>query len=639
MGRIVDPIALDPVDFLPKGTELDLTREGLKVLDADFGEADVELAMQRAELGEMPVGWHPPDTQTVLKLGVGQEGDVDLPTAAHLLQAKYGEINTPGTEHWMRRDFIVGGNFAGSLGKQVKKASLSGLGAWQRGECPDVVLQMLTGPYWYATVEEESDIFKSEEGARELIFELAEILGTAPGLIRIWIKNEGEEHWRGLIFAAESRDHPQDDTADTTAALAYDAVDLTLKGGAEEAEREGEKVVRYEGLAASWLTILDSEKAGVGHMTHKGVRRLWMRIWDPGAAAGGVQLRLRWRSLGSLYWSDENPIIPTPLVDAWAMVDLDECRPEQAAVGDERWQWQLQVRRAGTATTSPAAIEIQRVYPLPTEQYALLKARGTSAAADTQSAKSPGTVANDAVSGLVAWSNPSNAISSNNSRATAAIGAPGKETSQVLVASDFGFEIPEDATIAAIIPEVERSSVSGKHKDLAVKVQGGIGSTKLPNLASPDLWPSEDQYQAYGASNPLWGQEWQPPQINEDLEFLFSAKGVEAGTAGVDDIRVTVGFTEAGDENRICFTTRSAEMRTNGAFRQHPEDDVWGRVITEGGGFLPFAPPSGLEGRKMRGILIPTQGDLELRADNGSNPVSAQVFHRPAYHFARGSAD
>lgn len=135
---IVDPLTLDPVEFLPNGAELDLAGAGFRVLDADFGDADVELEMVRQALGETPTSYHPPNTVT--------KGEVDLPTAAYKLAQKIGEINTPGTEHWLRRDFDykAGGVFAGSLGKRVYKATLSGMGGWQRGESPDVTLTLVT---------------------------------------------------------------------------------------------------------------------------------------------------------------------------------------------------------------------------------------------------------------------------------------------------------------------------------------------------------------------------------------------------------------------------------------------------------------------------------------------------------------
>jgi hypothetical protein len=634
--RIVDDVILDPVEFVSDRAELNLSEAGLEVRAANWGDAAIEAFMVRQQLGEEPADRHPPNREVVLKLGVRDEGEVDLPSVAYRLQQKFGLMQREGG--WLRRDFIVGGNFTGSLGIQVKKAALSDFAGWQAGESPDVTLSLTCGPYWYATEEIESDIFESDESDRELIFELAEVLGTAPGLIRVRASDDGEEAWRGLIFAAESRDHPQDETADTTAALAYDAVDLTLKGGAVEEEREGEKVVRHESLTAGWLTILDSEIDGVGHMTHRGVRRLWTRIWDPGEEAGGVQLRLRWRALGSLVWS-ENSILSTPLVDDWAMVDLGEARPEPAALGDERWEWQVQAR----ALSGTGVIDLQRIYPLPTEQYAMVKAPDVSAGADVQSTKPPGTA--DAAEGSD-WVNPNNIKNSDNSYATAALTVAGlgnPQNSGQLIMKNFGFALPEDATVLGFMCQIERKSSEalGVKETTLSPIKSGVIHGGLKNRReSSAWWSTSDEIETFGSATDLWGLSWEPKDIN-DSEFGIALSVCAGGkyktpTASVDFCQLVIYYTEAADENRVCFATRSIELRSDGIYRQHPDDDVWGALVPEG--FLPYAPPSGLEERKVRGIVIPTQGDLTSLGDSGSNQLSSQIFYRPGYHFSREAA-
>ena len=104
--QIIDKLVLDAADFLPNGAELDLTAAGFQILDADFGDADVEVELMRQALGETPTSYHPPNTVTTLKLSVRKEGEVDLPTAAHELAQKVGEINTPGTEHWLHGAYL-----------------------------------------------------------------------------------------------------------------------------------------------------------------------------------------------------------------------------------------------------------------------------------------------------------------------------------------------------------------------------------------------------------------------------------------------------------------------------------------------------------------------------------------------------
>ena len=630
MSRIVDPIVLDPVEFVPYGAELDLSGDGYRILDADFGEADVELQLQRAALGGVPVGWHPDDTQTTLKLEIQPENGVSLPNAAYWLQQKLGEINEPGTEHWLRRDFLTGGEFAGSLGRQVKKVTWSGMGAWQRGDSPDISLQFVTGPYWYATTELESKEF-TENSKRELIWELSEVLGTAPGLIRVIVKNEGDEDWRALEGCIESRDY----SGDPTAAPVYACTALTPKGGAEEAEREGEKVIRHKGLTAGWLTVLDSEIAGVGHMTHRGGRRLKFRIYDPGSKPGDVQLRLRWRALGTVQW-EENKIKPTPLVDGWSIVDLGEVRPERAARGEQRWEWQVQAR----AVSGAGIIDLARTRIYSTEQMAVVTAPYTPLVPDAQSAKAPGEAASAGGSGGE-WKNPKNVLTSNNSRATAEP-EPVKmgpfltlDITEDLHVTKFGFAIPEEGTkITGVAVEIERSAEGeGFLKDRSVNLLNGIGIAG--SLASPATWPTTDETMIYGGSTNLWGLALSPAAVNA-AAFGVAIQCIGSGIARIDSVRIIVYYTQATDENRVCFASRSAEFRTNGPVRQHPTDDVWGELVPVG--FNPYAPPSGLEERAVRGMIVPSQGDLGELPDKGSNKLSAVVKYRPAYLYAREAA-
>ncbi len=629
---IVDSLILDPADFVPNGAELDLSGAGFRVLDANFGDADVELELQRQAIGEVPTTYHPPNTVTTLALGVRAEGDVDLPTAAHQLAAKVGEINTPGTEHWLRRDFEVGGSFAGPLGKRVYKATLSGLGAWQRGDSPDVVLTLVTGPYWYATVEQESAVFESEAGARELIFELAEVLGTAPGLIRIRITNEGEEDWRGLILAGESRDMAQDETADTTAAPAYAAADLTPKGGAEVKEVEGIEVVEHDDLTAGWLSILNSKLAtSEMHMTHLGVRRPYIRAEAVEGDPEDIQLRLRWRSLGAVRWS-ENRIVPLNIVGGYQIYDLGEARPERAALGDQRWEWDLQAR----ALSGAGKVRLHRVWPLPTEQFCVVKSPGSAQAAEVHKQTSPVRARSLATSeGAFAWSNFNNAKLEDASYASANIESKAPYISEWLWLDEFGFALPEDATIVNIVLGVKGYCTGpdlASHPNYEVHVVKN-GVVEHGDLILPT--PTKDSWRYVDG---LHKQIWSAADINAD-DFgmaILAYIGSAAGTAYINAGTIGVYYTEAAEQNRVCFAERSAELRTDGVFRQSSEDDVWGELIPDG--FLPHASPSGLEGRKSRFIFIPTQGDLGELADGGDNALATQSFARPAYLFAREAA-
>lgn len=163
---------------------------------------------------------------------------------------------------------------------------------------------------------------------------------------------------------------------------------------------------------------------------------------------------------------------------------------------------------------------------------------------------SPGTLADDSSVGTVAWSNPSNGASSNNSYATAAFGTNG--TSHYLKATNFGFAIPSTATIDGILVGIERSRTGiggGSIKDSAVRIVkgGAIGSTNKG--ATGTAWPSADAYASYGGAADLWGESWTYSDINaSNFGVAISAAMTidETGNARVDHVRVTVYYTDSG---------------------------------------------------------------------------------------------
>jgi hypothetical protein len=613
--RVADDVVLSPKQVEPDSAELNLSELGLTVIAADWGESGVEGSAVRTSIGQQMVDRQPKVTTSILKLAVREDVDVDLPTAAYRLTQKVGEMQR--SRRWMRRDFFVG-NFAGSLLCMVTgEVTLADIGGWQVGDSPDVTLTLVRNPTWYSTEETESATFK-EEVARELIYTLPASKGTAEGLKRIAVKNLGTVDWNGLIWAEECEDYQPGPTAEP----AYAAKALTYMGGSASTST----TVSNEFLAAGWLTVLGSEIPGVGHMTHRGARRFWVRA----SSTGGVDLRVRWRALGSLRWSEENPVVPVPNVGGPLLLDLGECRPQIAALGDERWEWQLLARALGGSGT----VFLTRVYPLPTEQFALVRVSEEESTVGTaESTKSPSAVVDDASIGTVTWTNPGNAKASDNARATA-----GEGITHYLKATGFGFEVPAEATITAIVVGIEKSVAgAGSVTDEAVRlVKGGvIGATDKADTHHP--WSEVDQYSFYGGD--LWEGAWAPADVNAaGFGAAFAAHVLNFGSisARVDHIKIGIYYTTLASENRVCFAGRSLELRSDGVFRQHREDDVWGSMVPDG--FPPVTMPGGLEARPSRGIIIPSQGDLNELPDAGSNKESVVVRTRDGYHLAREAA-
>jgi len=155
---------------------------------------------------------------------------------------------------------------------------------------------------------------------------------------------------------------------------------------------------------------------------------------------------------------------------------------------------------------------------------------------------SPGTMADDATVGTVAWSNPDNAKVSDNVYATAT-GAVGNYDTHYLEATNFGFSIPSEATINGIVVEFEqKASIASTVFYSSCRIVKG-GSIGLTGTGGAYLTLTE-AYLSMGSPSDLWGESWTPSDIN-DLGF-GTALHINTGgdnTAYVDHIRITVYYT------------------------------------------------------------------------------------------------
>jgi hypothetical protein len=256
---------------------------------------------------------------------------------------------------------------------------------------------------------------------------------------------------------------------------------------------------------------------------------------------------------------------------------------------------------------------------------------------DAQQVKSPGTVANDSSSGgTKAWTNPGNAKASDNSKATCEFGFP--NVTEFLKATNFGFTLPGTATVCGIVAEVERVADGAlRFQDHKVQICKA-GAPSGENKAKSDAWPTVDTYAAYGASSDFWGLSWTVAEINSSgfgLAIAVAA-ATSAHIASIDHVRITVYYTGALAEDRVCFATRSVDLGSARVVRQAPDEDVWGETVPDG--FFPFDVPGGLEQQPSRGILIPSQGDLGEVPDTGTNRLSAVVKTRRGSRYGRGAS-
>ena len=152
------------------------------------------------------------------------------------------------------------------------------------------------------------------------------------------------------------------------------------------------------------------------------------------------------------------------------------------------------------------------------------------------------------------WSNPSNAVASDDSYATATIGSS-SDVTYYLQATNFGFSIPAGATIYGIQVNVERHQTcldstppcTSNVRDNRVRLvqSATIGSTNKADTSTN--WSASDGTAAYGNSSDLWQGGWTVTNINDaSTGVVLSAKLTNSNddqSANVDYISMTVYYT------------------------------------------------------------------------------------------------
>jgi len=124
----------------------------------------------------------------------------------------------------------------------------------------------------------------------------------------------------------------------------------------------------------------------------------------------------------------------------------------------------------------------------------------------------------------VAFTNPGNAISSNNAYAQSNINNTNQIT-QLLSAKDYDMAIPTGMNITGIQVRFERRrglSTSGAGiNDYQVQLIGCTGTSFSYNSNS---WPTTDAYQVYGSDGFLWDLDCTPADLNSTA-FGFGVRG------------------------------------------------------------------------------------------------------------------
>ncbi len=166
------------------------------------------------------------------------------------------------------------------------------------------------------------------------------------------------------------------------------------------------------------------------------------------------------------------------------------------------------------------------------------------------------TFADDASVGTVAWTNPSNAQFSEDTRAVASAIPASTGISHYLKATNpttFYPAIPASSTITGIIIFYERSSnnlTSIRENSIKLVIGGAISGT---DQTDANNWTTTDAVRMAGGGANLWGTAPTAAQVQAaDFGVVISAKNIHATVAAdarIDHIRVYVFYTPPTSED------------------------------------------------------------------------------------------
>jgi len=171
----------------------------------------------------------------------------------------------------------------------------------------------------------------------------------------------------------------------------------------------------------------------------------------------------------------------------------------------------------------------------------------------------PGTTSNQQGSpsvGDVAWQNTDNAKNSDDVYTQASLLAG--QTTNYLLVHNFGFRIPNNATIIGVEVKIEKKQSglqTGTIEDLVVSLTdsaNGNPSTGGQNKALSGAWPTTDQVFSYGGQNDTWGLNLTPAIINSSaFGVTIRAQNTHAtdqNTAFIDQVTMRVYYREPETE-------------------------------------------------------------------------------------------
>lgn len=657
---MAETVIMDPSEETTGRFEVDLT-PFIGAAGPDWGEAQIEAYLADAQLGQVPVDFRIPNRTITIPLNVLDADGWTFDELRSALQQKVALWQREGGV--LKRQTVIGPVYADIVNASLKLGGSTAQAVF--GVDVDASLVLTAIPDWYG---EEIDLDTiSETTNAEVIRVDTPDRGDHPGRVRIVVTDDEGVPQLGLFWGFRSRHY----SSDATAALAYEAEDLTALDAAAIATVTGasgggsNNVVQHANLGTNWTPVLSTDIDSVGSMTHTGSYRVRARAYTTSATPPRV--RLIW-DVGDLTNPAPNASLALPGTSTFYLVDLGEVRIDPAPIGTHRWRGQIQA--AGAAGGENISIDKVWLQPLDESAGELIapvsidlglhtytvrdEFNQTSGNLDGKTAAVGGNWDTSHASPLTGADFKVNATDhyayrdSNDS--VPRLAALGSAMTAQVVRADLMIEsasFVQRGIVARWVSALNTGvflAVTAETLDLVV-AHDGVDSTRLTTrvpFAIDLAWITlqmavlaNGQFFAWCA--PRGGSLGAPifagadpacatgGTLEDGLSAVFDAGSSDAVVRAFDNFAAWVPESDA-----VVFADRSVEVRTDGAYRENSDGAGYG-TVADAPGDLPRIPSPGLEGRFVELLVKTSRGDLAAVPDAGIDDVSVRVLYRPSY--------
>lgn len=664
-------LILDPAAVATDRAELDIT-PFVGPDGPDFGDAQIEAYLAERERGQVPIDHRVPNRQIVIPLMLTDRDGTSFADIRRRIQAKVGLFQAEGG--WVARESAEGPVYADVVNASLKLGARN-TAAWGFADA-DAVLTLECLPEWYG--DEVALDAISETSLPEITGVLEEggqpavIRGDVPARCRIVVTDDQGVDQGAVIAAFRSRHY----SADATAALAYEAEDLTPLGSAAIATLSGasgggsNNTVRHTSLGTAWTPVLGTTiDSSSSELTHTGSYRVLARVQSPDGSA--VSVRLAW-AVGDLNNPNTNPGWRISGTSAWELADLGQVRLDRGLAGSHRWLGRIEAR----GTASGEDIYIDRIWLVPLDDGAVQATTINPLGSD------PPAIATDL------FEQTSGNLNGKTATSGGTWATSGATTDFTVNTTNHVAERSTTSDASPRLAVLGSTSLSGVLARLDVKTSGQHGlqglllryvdaNNYLAVLAYPfvnsrrlTVWqvisgsttaladvlldgsrPTTDWIHlraivyANGTVN-VWGTMndafTSAPQIATSSSALGANGTLSTGKFGMIDYNPGPTATRQFDNFYVAaistvpsaaiYADQTIELGTLGVTRATADGDAYAPPpsIT---GRLPRLPVSGLEERPVELFVKTSRGDLAQLPDAGIDDITAQVFYRPTYLF------